>query len=172
MKLKINFMILIVILLQLVLPIALLAVEIAPRISDREIIEKLAILEVGQEALRSEMKLGQEALAIRLTDLRSEMKSGQEALSQRLDSSNNTMLVLFGSLITLIVALFGYIAWDRRTMVKPLVEHLHRLEHDVFNDLDLHHAQGSLLKRQLKALRKYARTNQEFAEILRGLALL
>ena len=52
MKLKIiNFLILIFILLQLVLPVALLAVEIAPRISDREIIEKLAILEVGQEAL-------------------------------------------------------------------------------------------------------------------------
>jgi len=48
MKLKtINFLILIFILLQLVLPVALFAVEIAPRISDREIIEKLAILEVG-----------------------------------------------------------------------------------------------------------------------------
>jgi len=132
-----------------------------PRISDREIIEKLAILEVGQGALRSEMKSGQEALSQRLDDL-----------VQRLDSSNNTMLVLFGSLITLIVALFGYIAWDRRTMVKPFVEQLHRLEHDVLNDLDLHHVQGSLLKRQLKALREYAQTNQEFAEILRGLALL
>jgi len=164
MKLKtINLLILILIfiLLQLVLPVALLAVEIAPRISDREIIEKLAILEVGQGALRSEMKSGQEALSQRLDDL-----------LQRLDSSNNTMLVLFGSLITLIVALFGYIAWDRRTMVKPVVEQLHRLEHDVFNDLDLHHAQGSLLKRQLKALREYAKINQEFAEILRGLALL
>ncbi len=147
--------------LQLVLPVALLAVEIAPRISDREIIEKLAILEVGQGALRSEMKSGQEALSQRLDDL-----------LQRLDSSNNTMLVLFGSLITLIVALFGYIAWDRRTMVKPVVEQLHRLEHDVHNDLDLNHTQGSLLKRQLKALREYAQINPEFAEILRGLALL
>ena len=133
MKLKIiNLLILIFILLQLVLPVALFAVEIAPRISDREIIEKLAILEVGQEAL-----------AVRLTDLRSEMKSGQDALGQRLDSLNNTMLVLFGSLITLIVALFGYIAWDRRTMVKPFVEQLHRLEHDVLNDLDLHHARST-----------------------------
>ncbi len=52
MRLKIiNFLILMFILIQLVLPVALLAVEIAPRISDREIIEKLAILEVGQGAL-------------------------------------------------------------------------------------------------------------------------
>ncbi len=184
MKLKIiNLLILIFISLQLVLPVALLAVEIAPRISDREIIEKLAILEAGQGALRSEMKAGQDALAIRLTDLRSEMKSGQEALGQRLgdlgqrlDSSNNTMLVLFASLITLIVALFGYIAWDRRTMVKPVVEQLHRLEHgvvvDVVDDLDLHNPEGSLLARQLRVLREYAQINPEFAEVMRGLTLL
>jgi hypothetical protein len=43
------------------LPVSILAVEIAPRISDREIIEKLTRLEAGQEALRSEMKSGQEA---------------------------------------------------------------------------------------------------------------
>ena len=195
MKLKIiNLLILMFISLQLVLPVALLAVEIAPRISDREIIEKLAILEAGQGALRSEMKAGQDALAIRLTDLRSEMKSGQEALrsemksgqealgqrlddvGQRLNSSNNTMLVLFASLITLIVALFGYIAWDRRTMVKPVVEQLHRLEHgvvvDVVDDLDLHNPEGSLLARQLRALREYAQINPEFAEVMRGLTLL
>ena len=70
------------------------------------------------------------------------MKSGQDALTQRLDdlvqrldSSNNTTLLLFGSLITLIVALFGYIAWDRRTMAKPLFDQINRLEHDVVVDV-------------------------------------
>ena len=43
----------------------------------------------------------------------------------------NTMLALFGVIITLIVALFGYIVWDRRTMVKPLAERLDRLEYDI-----------------------------------------
>ncbi|MGD9825295.1 hypothetical protein, partial [Desulfobacter sp.] len=158
--------------LHLFLPVSLWAVEIAPRISDREIIEKLAVLEEGQKALRAEMKSGQEAL-------RSEMRSGQEALNKRLDDlnkrqddSNNTMLVLFGSLITLIVALFGYIAWDRRTMVKPVIEQVNRLERKVLADLDLEHSDGSLLRRQLEALRQYAGKNPEFAEILRGLALL
>jgi len=59
------------------------------------------------------------------------------------------MLVLFGSLITLIVALFGYIAWDRRTMVKPVIEQVNRLERKVLDDLDLEHSNGSLLRRQL-----------------------
>ncbi len=166
------FVINIILLVLLILPSILLAVETAPRISDREIIEKLATLEAGQKAidlrltdLRSEMKSGQAAL-------RSEMKSGQEALGQRLSDSNNTMLALFGALITLIVTLFAYIAWDRRTMIKPVIEQLHKLEHDINLDLDLHHVGGSLLTRQLKALRAYAKTNPEFAEIMRGLALL
>ena len=170
-------------LLHLFLPMSLRAVEIAPRISDREIIEKLAVLEEGQkalraemksgqEALRSEMKSGKEALSMRLSDLRSEMKLGQEALNKRMDDSNNTMLVFFGSLITLIVALFGYIAWDRRTMMKPVIEQVNRLERKVLDDLDLEHSDGSLLRRQLEALRQYAGKNPDFAEILRGLALL
>ncbi|MGD9826216.1 hypothetical protein [Desulfobacter sp.] len=160
-----NCVMIVFIFLHLFLPVSLWAVEIAPRISDREIIEKLVVLEEGQKAFRAEMKSGQEAL-------RSEMKSGQEALNKRLDDSNNTMLVLFGSLITLIVALFGYIAWDRRTMVRPVIEQVNRLERKVLADLDLEHSDGSLLRRQLEALRQYAGKNPEFAEILRGLALL
>ncbi len=181
MKLKLKILYVFV-LLQLIIPGALLALEPAPDITDREVVEKLAKLEAGQQAiqqalnqrisdLRSEMKSGQEAL-------RSEMKSGQEALNKRLDDSNSTMLVLFGSIITLIVALFGYIAWDRRTTVKPMLEQLNRLEHgvvdiiDVVDDLDLRNVEGSLLARQLKALREYAGTNPEFATIMRGLTLL
>jgi hypothetical protein len=178
-----NCVMIVFIFLHLFLPMSLWAVEIAPRISDREIIEKLVVLEEGQKALRTEMKSGQEALRAEMKSgqeaLRAEMKLGQEALNKRLDDlnkrqddSNNTMLVLFGSLITLIVALFGYIAWDRRTMVKPVIEQVNRLERKVLDDLDLEHSDGSLLRRQLEALRQYAAKNPEFAEILRGLALL
>ncbi|MFN2359218.1 MAG: hypothetical protein ABR534_15925 [Desulfotignum sp.] len=200
------------IVLQVVLPATVFAVETAPRISDREITEKLARLEAGQEALRSEMKSGYEALSVRISDLRedmksgqeslraemksdqlalrsemksgyeslrAEMKSGQEALGKRLDDlsgrqadANATMLVLFSSLIALIVALFGYMIWDRRTMMKPVAEKLHRFEYAVITDLDMNHVDGSLLRRQLEALRQYAGKNPEFAEIMRSLSLL
>jgi len=178
------------IVLKVVLPATLFAVETAPRISDREITERLARLESGQEALRSEMKSGYEALSVRISDLRADMRSGQEALraemksglealGKRLDGlsgrqadTNATMLVLFSSLIALIVALFGYIIWDRRTMMKPVEEKLNRFEHEVITDLDLDHSEGSLLRRQLQALRQYAGKNPEFAEIMRGLSLL
>ena len=137
------------------------AVEVAPRISDRDIIEKLAGLEAGQKALD-----------VRIGDLRSEMKSGQEALNSRLVSLENTMLALFGAMIVLIVALMGYLTWDRRTMIRPVVERLDSLEREVVIDLDLRHVEGSLLARQLKALREYARNDTKLAEILRSLSLL
>ena len=184
-------------LILMMLPATLWAVEIAPRITDREITEKLARLEAGQEALRSEMKSGQEALrsemksgqealSLRISDLRAEMKSNQESLraemksgmealgkrlddlNERLADTNATMLVLFTSLIGLIVALFGYMIWDRRTMMKPVSEKLERFEREVTRDLDLSHSEGSLLKRQLKVMIKFAEKNPDFAEAMRG----
>ena len=189
MKLKILS---VFILLQLIIPGILLALEIAPDITDREVVEKLAKLEAGQQALRSEIKAGQQALNQRISDtnqrisdlrsemkagqeaLRSEMKAGQEAINTRLDDTNSTMLVFFGAIITLIVALFAYIAWDRRTMIKPVAIKLDKLERVVVNDLDLHHSEGSLVTRLLKVLSRYAQDNPdtEIADIVRELSLL
>ncbi len=60
------------------------------------------------------------------------MKAGQEAIGKRLDDLNDrqadtnaSMLTLFGSLMALIVTLFGYMVWDRRTMMKPVAEKPH-----------------------------------------------
>jgi len=180
----------IVILFQLCLPGAILALTPAPDITDREVVEKLIKLEAGQQALQSEMRAGQQALNQRISDLRSEMKSGQEALRsemksgqealrsemksgqeslhKRLDDSNNFML----SIIGLIIGLFGYILWDRRTMVKPVVERVERLEQDVIQDLDLSNADGSKLTRLIKAMRELARTDEQLAAILRSFSLL
>ncbi len=192
---KLKFKILyIIILFQLVIPGVLSALEPAPDITDREVVEKLAKLEAGQqslnnrisdlrsemksgqEALRSEMKSGQEALRSEMKSgqeaLRSEMKAGQEALAKRLEDSNNTMLVLFGSLITLIVALFGYIAWDRRTMMKPMLEKIERIEQDVAHSLHLSNTDGSKLSRLIDAMRELARTDEQLATILRSFSLL
>ena len=137
------------------------AVDVAPRISDREIVERLTRLEEGQKALRSEMNQRFEAVDKRLDDM-----------NMRISGLQNTMLALFGALITIMVALFGYIVWDRRTMLKPVVERLDRLEYDVVRDLDLRHEEGSLLSRLLKALREHARNDPKLSEILRSFSLL
>ena len=147
---------------------AALAVEIAPRISDREIVEKLAVLEAGQAALRSEMKAGQAALCKRIDDMNQRL----DDMNQRISSQQTTMLALFSSMVALILSLFAYIAWDRRTMLKPVVERLEILEKDVMRDLDIAHKDGSLLTRLVSALRELAKDDEKIASVLRSFSLL
>jgi len=48
-------------------------------------------------------------------------------LNRRIDNLLYIMLSLFGTIITLLVAIFGYIAWDRRIMMRPVLERLDHL---------------------------------------------
>ena len=144
-------------LLLLGLPSAVFAVDIAPRISDREIVEKLAVLEAGQAALGQRMD---------------DMNQRMDDMNQRISSQQTTILALFSSMVALILALFAYIAWDRRTMLKPVVDRLEHLEKEVMRDLDIGHKDGSLLTRLVKAVKELAKNDERAAAILRNLSLL
>jgi DNA repair exonuclease SbcCD ATPase subunit len=143
-------------------------VEVAPRISDREIIEALTELRAGQKALEEKMDLRFEANEVRFDAIDARL----EAIDRRIDGLRETMLALFGTMMALIIALFGYIAWDRRTMVKPLQERLDRIERDLARDLELQHEQGSRYTRLVKVLREMAKTDPKLAEVLRNFSLL
>ena len=126
------------------------AVEVAPRITDREIVEGLT-----------------------------ELKAGQKYLNQRIDDTNQRIsdlydinLTMFAILAALITGLFGYIIWDRRTMMKPVQERLERLEKDIERDLDLRNEHGSIPARLLNALRELAKTDEKLAAVLRSFSLL
>ena len=167
------------------------AVDVAPRISDREIIEKLSTLgagqkaldqrltdlrsemksgqealrsemKSGQEALRSEMKSGQEALDQRLADLRSEMKSGQEAIDKRFAFIEKLMIGLIG----LIVSLIAFILWDRMATIRPIDARIKKVENEL-SSLD-----SSRLERMVQALRELSKTDDRLAGILRTFSLL
>ncbi|WP_045222604.1 hypothetical protein [Desulfonatronum thioautotrophicum] len=137
------------------------AVEVAPRITDREIVERLTRLEEGQKNLDK-----------RLSDMQAFNEQRFTSIDQRFTDMHNTMLALFGSLIAMIIALFGYIAWDRRTMFKPLIARLERIERDLERDLELGHNQGSRLTRLVVMLREMAKTDPKIAEALRSCSLL
>ena len=87
-------------------PSLLIAVERAPRISDREIVERLTRLEEGQKSLER-----------RLDDLRSEMNS-------RFD----TMQWMFGLFITIALLILGFVLhmqWQmhrRQTRMETILE--------------------------------------------------
>jgi uncharacterized protein (UPF0335 family) len=137
------------------------AVDVAPRITDREIVERLTRLEEGQKNLDK-----------RLSDMQAFNEQRFASIDQRFTDMQNTMLALFGSLIALIIALFGYIAWDRRTMFKPMIARLERIERDLERDLELGHDQGSRLTRLVTMLREMAKTDPKIAEALRSCSLL
>ena len=57
-------------------------------------------------------------------------------LSQRIDDLIWFGGVMGGGIFMLITALFGYIVWDRKTMMKPMQEKLENLEHEKLRHLE------------------------------------
>jgi len=77
------------------MPVRLLAVEVAPRITDREIIERLTRLEEGQRNLEQRMVEGFAALGQRIDDTNRRIddtnrriEDNNRSLSQRFDDTN------------------------------------------------------------------------------------
>ena len=162
------------------------AVEVAPRISDREIIESLSELKAGQANLDKRLDDLNRSIDKRLDDMNrsidtrfeqvdkrfEQVDKRFEDISRRIDGLQNTMLALFGAILSLIVALFGFIVWDRRTMLRPVVDRLDRLEREATKDLDLLNEEGSRLTRLVKTLREHSKSDPKLAEILRSFSLL
>jgi hypothetical protein len=74
--------------------VLVLAAEVAPRITDREIVERLARLEEGQKAFNK-----------RFDDLRSEMNGRFEAINGRFDTLQWTL----GLFITISLVILGFV---------------------------------------------------------------
>ena len=135
----------------------LFAVETAPRISDREIIESLAEIKAEQKALRELMEQRFEQVDRRF-----------EQVDKRFEQMFSLVLSLFGSLMILIITVLGYSIWDRRTITKKVSERVKKVEHD----LDIKNIDGSRLARLIAALKDLAKENRKLAEVLRSFNLL
>jgi len=99
---------------------AALAVEVAPRITDREIVERLTRLEEGQKALNK-----------RIDDLRSEMNSRFDAVDGRFGAINgrfDTLQWTLGIFITIALIILGFVLrlqWQlskRQTQMETVLE--------------------------------------------------
>ncbi|WP_292979855.1 hypothetical protein [Nitrosomonas sp.] len=155
------------------------AVDVAPRISDREIIESLAELKAGQKALEAKMDLrftamqeqmDQRFTAVdqRLTAMQEQMDQRFEAVDRRLDFVQQLMLVT----IVGIFGLIGFIIWDRYSTLRPMDMRLRRLEENLEHDLELQSPEGSKLTRMIHVLRELAKEDRKIASILRSFSLL
>ncbi len=101
----------------LIIPSLLFALETAPRISDREIVERLTRLEEGQKNLEKRIDNLDKGLNNRINDLRSEMNS-------RFD----TIQWMLGLFITIALIILGFVLrmqWQmhrRQTRMETILE--------------------------------------------------
>jgi len=165
------------------------AVDVAPRISDREIIESLAELKAGQKALEEKMDLrfnvvGQRFDAVdqrfksvgqrfttvdqRFDTMQEQIDQRFQAVDQRLDFIQQLMLVTIAGIFGLI----GFIMWDRYSTLRPMDTRLRTLEEELERDLELQSPEGSRLTRLIHALRELAKEDKKVAAILRSFSLL
>ena len=119
------------------------AAEGSLSLSDKEIIEKLARLEEGQKGLNKRI----DDVNKRIDDVRNELK-GDIA-----DLRGLIYIVLAG-----IIALIGFVIWDRRTALSPVISKTKELEER--DDLTL------------RILKEYALKEPKMAEVLKSLKLL
>ena len=105
------------------------ASEIAPRISDREIVERLARLDARLDGLQKRLEEGQTALNKRIDDLRSEMNGRFDSINGRFDTLQWTL----GLFITIALVILGFVLrlqWQmsrRQTRMETVLE-THREE--------------------------------------------
>ncbi len=99
-----------------VCPTPSLASEVAPRITDREIVERLAKLDARMDALQKRLEEGQAALNKRIDDLRSEMSQRFVIVDRRFDDLRSDMNGRFDTLqwtlglfITIALIILGFV---------------------------------------------------------------
>ena len=108
----------------LIIPSPLFAIEIAPRISDREIVERLTRLEEGQKTI--EMRF--DDVNRRIDDLRSEMNGRFNDLRSEMNSRFNTLQWMLGLFITIALVILGFVLrmqWQmnrRQTQMETTLE--------------------------------------------------
>lgn len=144
------------------------AVDIAPRISDREIIESLAELKAGQKALEEKMDLRFTAMQEQIDQRFTAVDQRFTAVDQRLDFIQQLMLVTIAGIFGLI----GFIIWDRYSTLRPMDMRLRRLEENLEHDLELQSPEGSKLTRLIHVLRELAKEDKKIAAVLRSFSLL
>ena len=139
--------ILVLFLILWVMPAIVSGIEVAPRITDKEIIERLTRLEEGQKSILREMDKRFEAMDKRF-----------EAMDKRFDQLNNLIIGIIGAFSAIVAVTIGFAIWDRRSMIRPFedkVEELRKTD-----------------QKFLEILKTLAREDKKLAEVLKSFGIL
>ena len=146
----------------LLFPLSGYAVESAPKMSDREIIESLTRLE-------EEIKMNKELIGTLRSDI-GLLRSDIGLLRSDIGSLRSEMMALraeilgfmkwgFGLLFSGMFILVGFILWDRRSNLKPIKDELDELER-------------RKVDRLIAAMKKLSEDDSRIAQVLRSVGLL
>lgn len=157
----------------LLLPSPVWAVEAAPALSDREIVERLTRLETrldeGLKALREDIQQLREDMNRQNQQLREDMNRQNQQLREDMDKQFarqfRLTLALLGAFSALVAAIIGFALWDRRTMIRPFERAVTSLTEELTTN-------RQRLEALLDALRALGQRNPEVASVLKQFNLL
>ena len=129
------------------------AVEAAPALTDREILERLTRLEAGQRAVRAEV-------AQLRADMDKQMDRMRADINAQFDRLFQLLLGLLATFTGLVLATIGFALWDRRTMLRPVEGRVGRLEEELAGQRPRNDA-------LLEALRTLSQRDPELAAVLK-----
>ena len=153
--------ILVLFLILWVMPAIVSGIEVAPRITDKEIIERLTRLEEGQKNILREMDKRFEAMDKRFEAVNKRFESIDkrfEAIDRRFDQLNNLIIGIIGAFSAIVAVTIGFAIWDRRSMIRPFedkVEELRKTD-----------------QKFLEILKTLAREDKKLAEVLKSFGIL
>ena len=146
----------------LLLPGPLWAVEAAPALTDREIVERLTRLEEGQNGVRTEIGLLRADIAQLREDMNEQNRQLREDMNLQFTYQFQLTLGLLGAFTVLVVATISFALWDRRTMLRPVEERVKTLEADLA---------ANPPRILMEALRNLSQRDPELASALKNLNL-
>ena len=104
------------------------AVEAAPALTEREMVERLTRLEEGQSAIRAEMGQLRAAMDKQGGQRREDMHRLREDINVQFDRLHQLLLGLLGTFTALVMATISFALWDRRTRLRPVEGRVASLE--------------------------------------------
>nr|VFJ64543.1 MAG: hypothetical protein BECKDK2373C_GA0170839_11194 [Candidatus Kentron sp. DK] len=169
------------------------AVEVAPRISDREIVERLTHLESGQQTIRQQMEVRFTAMEKRMDERFADMERRMDerfvamerrmderfvfmekrmderfvAMDERFVAMEKRMDAQWSLTLVLIVAIFGligFVVWDRKTALSPLEKRFAKIAEELERDLETDNPRGSKPTRIVEMLREMASGDLRLAD--------
>ena len=136
------------------------AVEAAPALTDREIVERLTRLEEGLQGVQDAIR----QLRADIQHLREDMNRQNQHLREDMDKQFarqfRLTLVVLVAFTALVAATIGFALWDRRTMIRPFERTVRSLEEDLSTN-------RQRVEALLAALRSLGQRDPEVANVLK-----